>query len=127
MDVATGLLTPDGAATEGDADARFEIGSITKVFTGVLLAEASLRGEVALEDPLSRHLPSLGLRWGEREPTLLELATHRSGLPNAPAPLGRRELAYVTGLRRSDPWATVDDAAYAEMLRVEAARARPRR
>jgi len=41
---------------EPDHLSLFEIGSITKAFTGVLLADMTLRGEVALEDPLSRHL-----------------------------------------------------------------------
>src|SRR6185503_10834740 len=36
----------------------FEIGSITKVFTGLLLADMVLRGEVALDDPVSRYLPA---------------------------------------------------------------------
>jgi len=67
-----------------DSLSLFEIGSITKVFTGVLLADMSLRGELALEDPLSRHLPGPRSAWRHREPTLLELATHRSALPNTP-------------------------------------------
>ena len=61
----------------------FEIGSVTKTFTGVLLADMVARGEVALEDPLSRYLPgsvTVPSRNG-REITLLDLATHRSGLP----------------------------------------------
>jgi len=68
----------------------FEIGSVTKVFTGVLLADMTLHGEVALDDPLSRHLPDPAPAWRHREPTLLELATHRSGLPNTPHGMGRR-------------------------------------
>lgn len=78
---------------EPDGSALFEIGSITKAFTGVLLAEMVLRGEVALADPLSRHLPGLRPAWRYREPTFLELATHRSGLPNVPGEMNRGELA----------------------------------
>ncbi|HXA18801.1 MAG TPA: serine hydrolase [Thermoanaerobaculia bacterium] len=37
-----------------DANTVFEIGSITKVFTSLLLADAVQRGEVALTDPVSR-------------------------------------------------------------------------
>jgi serine-type D-Ala-D-Ala carboxypeptidase/endopeptidase len=95
----------------------FEIGSITKAFTGVLLADMHLRGEVALDDPLSRHLP--GPAWRGRAPTLLELATHRGGLPNTPRPLGRRELLYATGLGDADPWAGVDAAGYARLVARE--------
>ena len=36
----------------------FEIGSITKVFTGILLADMVLRGEVSLSaDPVAKYLP----------------------------------------------------------------------
>ena len=40
-----------------DADTVFEIGSITKVFTGILLAQAVSNGEVKLDDPISMYLP----------------------------------------------------------------------
>lgn len=39
----------------------FEIGSITKPFTGVLLADMSLAGELSLDDPLTNHLPDVVL------------------------------------------------------------------
>jgi CubicO group peptidase (beta-lactamase class C family) len=61
----------------------FETGSVSKVFAGTLLADMVRRGEVALDDPVSGylpdavHVPSLA----GREITLLDLATHRSGLP----------------------------------------------
>jgi serine-type D-Ala-D-Ala carboxypeptidase/endopeptidase len=64
----------------------FEIGSITKVFTALLLANMVRRGEVGLDDPVSRHLPSdfkVPLR-DSREMTLADLATHTSGLPRWP-------------------------------------------
>ena len=40
-----------------DGDTVFEIASITKVFTGTLLAQAVLNGEVQLDDPISLYLP----------------------------------------------------------------------
>src|SRR5213075_2305597 len=40
-----------------DGDTVFEIGSVTKVFTSLLLADAVQRGEVALTDPVSKYLP----------------------------------------------------------------------
>ncbi len=73
------------APTAPDADTLYEVGSITKVFTGVLLAQAALRGEVTLEQPLSALLePELRLAENGRPITLLDLATHRSGLPRVP-------------------------------------------
>src|SRR5262245_29476613 len=40
-----------------NADTVFEIGSVTKVFTAILLAGMVERGEVSLNDPLSKYLP----------------------------------------------------------------------
>src|SRR5215510_12773845 len=40
-----------------DGDTVFEIGSVTKVFTSLLLADMVRRGEVALDDPIAKYLP----------------------------------------------------------------------
>ena len=105
-----------------DASTLFEIGSVTKVFTGVLLADMHLRGEISLHDPLSRHLPGPQPAWRYSEPTLLELATHRSGLPNSPGPMQRRELAFVLGIRRTDPWAGLTEETYRHLVADESPR-----
>ena len=91
--VLIGVLEPDGTRrviTAGDApyDGRtlFEIGSITKVFTGILLAEMAERGEVRLEQSLAELLPQgipIPSRNG-RQIRLVDLATHSSGLPRTP-------------------------------------------
>lgn len=96
--IVLGVLDADGSARvvsygSGGPDTRplgpravFEIGSITKTFTGTLLADMAARGEVALEDPLSMYLPP-EVRvpsYDGREITLLDLATHTSGLPRLP-------------------------------------------
>jgi CubicO group peptidase (beta-lactamase class C family) len=75
----------DPAAPGGDT--VFEIGSLTKTFTGILLDQAVRDGVVALEDPLAKHLPKdvrVPSRNG-KDITLLHLATHRSGLPPLPS------------------------------------------
>ncbi len=64
----------------------FGIASVTKVFTGTLLADMVARGEVSLSDAVADHLPdgvSMPSRGG-REITLLDLSTHHSGLPKMP-------------------------------------------
>ncbi len=69
-----------------DGDTVFEIGSITKVFTALLLTEMVARGEVALDDPVSKYLPGnvkMPARDG-RQITFLDLATYSSGLPRIP-------------------------------------------
>ncbi len=64
----------------------FEIGSITKVFTGILLADMVERGEVRLDQPVAELLPpgvQVPSRNG-RQIQLVDLATHSSGLPRMP-------------------------------------------
>jgi CubicO group peptidase (beta-lactamase class C family) len=96
--IVVGLIEADGTrrfitvgepAVEGralDANTVFEIGSITKTFTGILLAEMAERGEVRLNEPVAALLPDsvrTPSRAG-REITLLDLATQSSGLPRLP-------------------------------------------
>jgi CubicO group peptidase (beta-lactamase class C family) len=69
-----------------DGDTVFELGSITKVFTALLLTEMVTRGEVALDDPVSKYLPGnvrMPARNG-KQITFLDLATYTSGLPRLP-------------------------------------------
>ncbi len=69
-----------------DGDTVFEIGSATKVFTCLLLADMVERGEVKLDDPIAKYLPKsvkVPTRNG-REITLVDLATQSSGLPRMP-------------------------------------------
>jgi CubicO group peptidase (beta-lactamase class C family) len=70
-----------------DGDTVFEIGSITKVFTALLLAEMTARGEVALDDPVSKYLPDRVRvpESGGKQIELWHLASHTSGLPREPA------------------------------------------
>lgn len=73
-----------------DGDTIFEIGSITKVFASLLLADMVQRGEVALSDPAAKYLPK-GIKMPERGGrviTLEDLSRHRSGLPGAPTNFG---------------------------------------
>lgn len=65
-----------------DGDTIFEIGSLTKVFTALLLAEKGERGEVSLIDPVSKFLPVTS------SITLEQLATNTSGLARNPGNLG---------------------------------------
>lgn len=92
--LALGVIEADGSATvvfagSAGAGARplgprtgFEIGSVTKTFTGALLVDMARTGEVRISDPVARHLPD-SVRVA-REITLLGLATHHSGLPAMP-------------------------------------------
>lgn len=67
-------------------DTIFEIASLTKIFTALLLADAVKRGEVQLDDPLAKFVP-MGVTapdFSGRAISLADLATHTSGLPLRP-------------------------------------------
>ncbi len=74
-----------GDADTPDADTLFEIGSITKTFTGAALAALLEDGAVGLDDPVAALLPGWVIPEKDgRRITLRDLATHRSGLPRMP-------------------------------------------
>ncbi|MGB9459013.1 MAG: serine hydrolase [Bryobacteraceae bacterium] len=92
--VAYGKLAKDDARPL-NGDTVFEIGSITKVFTALLLADMAQHGEVKLDDPISKYLPE-GVKAPQRngkEITLAELATHTSGLPRLPNNMAPKDFA----------------------------------
>ena len=69
-----------------DENSIFEIGSISKTFTGTILASMVEKGEVKLDDPLQKYLPegvTAPTRNG-RSITLAEMSNHTSGLPRMP-------------------------------------------
>ena len=67
------------------ADSIFEIGSVTKTFTGLALAQLVVQRKVTLDEPIRPILfPDIAAAPDETEITLLDLVTHRSGLPSVP-------------------------------------------
>jgi CubicO group peptidase (beta-lactamase class C family) len=97
----------------GESSRRYEIGSITKTFTGLALADAVARGDVAYEDPVSRYVPAHVRmpREVDREITLIDLATHSSGLPRLPPNM-------FEGHDPADPYAHIDEERLYEELAV---------
>jgi CubicO group peptidase (beta-lactamase class C family) len=76
----------DGTSPEVNGNTLFEIGSITKTFTALLLQDMIERGEMKLDDPVTEYLPKsvrMPTRNG-KEITLFHLVTHTSGLPRNP-------------------------------------------
>jgi serine-type D-Ala-D-Ala carboxypeptidase/endopeptidase len=69
-----------------DGNTVFELGSITKVFTGIVLADMANRGEVRPDDPATKYLPPTAKmpRRNGHVITLAHLASHRSALPGMP-------------------------------------------
>jgi serine-type D-Ala-D-Ala carboxypeptidase/endopeptidase len=81
-----------GASDVPGGGTIFEIGSVTKVFTGLLLADLAERGTVRLDDPLAGYLPaSVAVpTFKGLELTLGDLASHTGGLRRNPrGTLGR--------------------------------------
>ncbi len=80
----------NGTGQEVNGDTVFEIGSITKTFTALLLQDMVESGEMNLNDPVAKYLPQsvvVPTRNG-KEITLLNLAAQDSGLPFNPVNLG---------------------------------------
>ncbi len=81
----------DKRSASPDGDTIFEIGSITKVFTGVMLASLVEEGLVTLDEPVQALLPrgvivpARATDEGSKKITLVDLSTHTSGLPRMPS------------------------------------------
>jgi CubicO group peptidase (beta-lactamase class C family) len=77
----------DDSPRAPDRNTLFEIGSVSKTFTALLLADMVERGEVSLDDPVQKYLPAdVPTTSRDGKPiTLLQLATHTSGLPRMPS------------------------------------------
>ena len=86
----------------------FEIGSISKVFTGILLADAVHAGKLGLDDTLAQRLPVKFADPATGAVTLKQLATHTSCLPRLPGNL--------TSAADADPYAPYDNRALFEYL-----------
>lgn len=82
----------------------FEIGSISKTFTAILLADEVVKGQMLLDDPISRYLPdSIPTMAYKGVPiTLKTLSNHSSGLPRLPINL------YKKGDPIDDPYKNYD-------------------
>ncbi|MGD1068734.1 MAG: serine hydrolase [Bryobacteraceae bacterium] len=99
--IVVGVIEPDGRRVVAygnlarsdprtlDGDTIFEIGSVSKVFTSLALADMVNSEEVTLDDPAAKYLPE-NVKMPERNGksiTLLDLSAHSSGLPPNPSNL----------------------------------------
>ncbi len=105
VDPIVAVSTATGHHHVGDVTARCEIGSVTKLFTALLLAELARTGDVALDDRVPALLPAgTPLAPGVADITLEHLASHRSGLPRLPAGMPRG----FSRSARADPYSAID-------------------
>jgi CubicO group peptidase (beta-lactamase class C family) len=96
-------ILPYGAvgddSTPPTGETRFEVGSVTKIFTSLLLARMVESGDVRLDDSIALYLPDSvkAPEYRGKEITLRELATHSSSLPRLPTNIAPANM--------SDPYA----------------------
>ena len=79
--------TKIGTSSPPDGDTRFAIGSVSKVFTGLILAQAVKSGKVGLEDKVQPSLEPPLKDLFDPDITYRQLVTHTSGLVNFPTNL----------------------------------------
>jgi CubicO group peptidase (beta-lactamase class C family) len=76
-----------------NVDTIYRIGSITKQFTAIAFEQLVQAGKVRLTDPVEMFVPEIGLvkgrPVGSQPITLLQLATHTSGLDREPADIAK--------------------------------------
>jgi len=86
VDPAIIVVTPNQTKSIGPIDQRWEIGSITKVFTALLLAQLQHLGKISITENVAKYLPkTLDLPKNFEKITFEDLATHQSGLPRLPS------------------------------------------
>ncbi|QNM95938.1 serine hydrolase domain-containing protein [Chitinimonas koreensis] len=103
--MVVGVLLPDGSSRffgygvadkasgqPPDADTLFAIGSLSKGFVGAIADQLVQEGQLSWDDTLAELLPDAKLSRDAGRITLLQLATHTSGLPRQP--ITERMLAY---------------------------------
>ena len=85
------------ASVTANQDTVYRIGSITKMFTTTMLEQLAEAGKIKLTDPVEKYFPEINAvqnRYKDTPPiTLLQLATHTSGLSREPD----HTATYVTG------------------------------
>jgi CubicO group peptidase (beta-lactamase class C family) len=96
------------AFIDAHAETRFEIGSVTKGLTGMLLADAVDRGELSLDSTIAATFPQIDAPFGSV--TARELCTHTSGLPRIAGGPRMTVRAVSSLLLGSDPYHGRDGA-----------------
>jgi D-alanyl-D-alanine-carboxypeptidase/D-alanyl-D-alanine-endopeptidase len=101
----------DNANEAPGADTLFRIGSVTKAFTGQVLASLAADGVVSLADPLTKYAPEFiaPISEGGRPIRLIDLATYSAGLP--------REVPHAPG-PPDDPFVNITHDAFTAWLKA---------
>ncbi len=93
-----------------NADTLLRLGSITKAFTGEVLASLASDGTVAFADPLTKYVPAFAAPKNVAQPIrLIDLVSHSAGLP--------REVPHEPG-PPNNPFATITPEAFSNWLKT---------
>lgn len=105
--IARGVASKSADLRPIDEDSLFELASVTKALTGIVLAQALLRGDLTLEQPVEELLPQAyaSPELAARNMTIGDLATHHAGLPRAPSAIPAWSPMFP-----GNPWAELTEA-----------------
>lgn len=92
-----------------DPDARFRVGSVTKVFTAAVVLQLAAEGKLGLDRPVRSYLPEL-VPASYGAVTVRQLLDHTHGIPGADVPGTTVEERYENRFRPYDPRAMVRSA-----------------
>jgi len=110
--VFRGVRSKTNSARLVDDSTMFELGSATKTFTGVALAQAVLQGRISLDQPIGDFLPpTMAFPDRVRSIRVGALATHSAGLPGDPP-----SVSFVSRTFRQNPFGQVTDRQAFESL-----------
>ncbi len=86
--------TKKGSGQIPSSENLYEIGSITKTFTGIILAKAITENKIKLNDPVNKYLPDNipVIKFGNDTLKIVHLSNHTSGLPPLPENFGSTDL-----------------------------------
>lgn len=105
--VERGQVTTAGLGRGVDGRTRFELGSVTKPLTGMLLSELAARGEVRLDEPVGRLVGDRLTGTEVASASLTQLATHHSGLPRLPLSATGLARVVIAQVGARDPYGAV--------------------
>lgn len=103
--VSRGVTSKDDHGTDVDDSTLFELGSLTKTFTGLALAQAVADGQMRLDQPIGELLQaSLQFPDAVKSITIEAVATHTAGLPSNPP-----SVSFLASLFKKHPFGGVTD------------------
>jgi CubicO group peptidase (beta-lactamase class C family) len=110
--VSAGVAAKNRDARPVDENSLFEVGSVTKVFTGIALADAVVAGVVTSNQRVvqvfgNRASPALS----DLPTELIDLATHTAGLPEYPS-----AMPWWTAVTSDNPYARLSERKLVESL-----------